>query len=136
MKIKNRVPILLAVMLILALIAGCQPSKAVSLLNGVYKRNDLALTFKDGSYQIQGGFGMIESGTYTTEGNTITFTNDNSLYPQMHQCDPKPTYTYKWTYDAETQHLIFEDTGNDTGDPCSTRRFDFTYKPLTYSEDK
>ena len=136
MKIITRVPILFVGMLILALLAGCQSSTAVSLQNGVYKRDDLALTFKDGSYKLQGGFGMIESGRYITEGNTITFTNDNSLYPQMHQCDPKPTYTYKWTYDAETQELTLEDTGKDTGDPCSTRRFDFTYKPLVYKESQ
>jgi len=122
-----------AIFLALAL-AGCKSSASqIELQSGDYGRSDFILTLQDGSYSIRGGGRMmqLERGSYTTEKNKITFTVEEYAIEAKAVCGTFPaTFSYNYTFDVKTQELILKEID----DQCSTRRFDLTYKPLTYTK--
>lgn len=122
---------ILAVMILMALVAtGCKStSNKEALQNGLYKRAEFTLLIEDGQFSISGDSDPLEKGSYTIDGDKISFNTEEFSPLAEPYCGKFPTYTYQWAFDPETQMLSL--TVVDDG--CDARMVDFIKAPLAYS---
>ena len=128
MKTKNRVLVWRAGILLLALIAAsCQSSKKpVGPPDGEYSKSGGLLTLEQGRYEDRD----YEKGTYSLDGDKITFTAETLSDAAKEVCANSNVYTYEWSFDADAGLLTFKNVD----DPCSSRRDGNTLGRWSYSK--
>jgi len=128
MKTHKTILMLSAGMLILALIAaGCQSSKKTEgPPGGDYSKSGGLLTLEQGRYEDRD----FEKGTYSIDGDKITFTAETMSDDAKDYCGNSNVYTYQWSFDADAGLLTFKNVD----DPCSSRRDGKTLGRWSYSK--
>ncbi len=128
MKTQKHILMLLAGMLILALVAaGCQSSKkAEGPPDGEYSKSGYLLTLEQGHFKLRD----LEEGSYTIDGDKITFNTEKTLFESDDNCSKVTVYTYQWGFDTDAGLLTFKPVD----DPCSFRQDVNTLGHWAYSK--
>ena len=116
---------LVGMLILTILVAGCRSSqKTKGLPDGNYSSRGYLITLNKGQFVIRD----IAEGSYTIDGDKITF-NITKYYNPDSGC-PNYIFTYRWSFDAETNLLAFEAVD----DTCSFRVDALTLGSWEYSK--
>ena len=86
----------------------------------VYGTGQLTLILDKGHFsETSSGSGELANGSFTLEGDKITFSEEETSPKAKSMCGSKVTYSYQWKFDAKKGELYFTRVKDD----CENRAF-------------